>query len=116
MFKGLDICSAMCYSKNVLIIKRLIWDAWNISHIARHRVDPGEVEAICNGNPVVLQGQKKGRLVLIGKTEEGRALGVVLESKGKEQYYPVTAYDADVHDTKLYNRLRGGDNNETDKK
>lgn len=98
----------------MLIVRKLIWDAWNISHIARHHVTPDEVEAICNGNPVVLQGQKKGRLVLIGKTEEGRVLGVVLESKGKRQYYPVTGYDADVHDTTLYNRLRGGDYNETD--
>lgn len=100
----------------MLIVRKLIWDAWNISHIARHRVDPGEVEGICNGNPVVLRGQKKGRLVLIGKTEEERVIGVVLESKGKDQYYPVTAYDADVHDTALYKRLRGGDNNEADKK
>lgn len=99
----------------MLVVRKLIWDTWNKQHIARHHVVPGEVEAICHGNPVVLQGQQKGRLVVIGQTEEGRVLGAVLKSKGQGQYYPVTAYDADAHDTTLYNRLRGGDYHETDK-
>lgn len=99
----------------MLVVRKLIWDTWNKPHIAHHHVTPGEVEAVCHRNPIVLQGQQKRRLVLIGQTEEERVLGVVLESKGKGHYYVVTAYDADAHDTTLYNRLRGGDNNETDK-
>lgn len=98
----------------MLVIRKLIWNAWNIQHIARHQVIPDEVEVVCHRNPLILRGQKKGRLVIIGETEEGRILGIVIEAKGKGQYYPVTAYDADANDTKLYNRLRGGDNNEKD--
>mgnify|MGYP001599455512 FL=1 len=114
-YDKLVICSAICYSKNVLIVRKLIWDAWNISHIARHHVIPDEVEAICHGDPLVLRGQQKNRLVLIGSTEEERILAVILESKGRGTYYPITAYPADKKDVVLYNRLKskgGEDNNE----
>lgn len=30
-----------------MIIRKLIWDEWNIEHIARHHVSPEEVEQIC---------------------------------------------------------------------
>lgn len=99
----------------MILIRKLIWDSWNVNHIARHHVVPDEVEALCHRLPVVLRGQQKSRLVLIGQTEEKRILGVVLEARGNGKYYPITAYDADEHDTLLYRRLRGGDNDETNK-
>lgn len=97
----------------MLIVRKLIWDAWNISHIARHHVIPDEVEAICHGDPLVLRGQRKSRLVLIGSTEGERILAIILESKGNGAYYPITAYLADKKDVALYNRLKnkGGDRN-----
>lgn len=103
----------MCYSSSVLFVKKLIWDAWNIRHITRHHVTPDEVEAICHGDPLVLRGQQKNRLVLIGGEEGERILSVILESKGSGKYYPITAYPADKKDIVLYNRLRnkGGENN-----
>lgn len=103
----------MCYSISVIFVKRLIWDAWNIRHIARHHVIPDEIEAICHGDPLVLRGQQKNRLVIIGSTEAGRILAVILESKGKGTYYPITAYEPDKKDIALYNRLKnkGGENN-----
>lgn len=103
----------MCYSGNVLIIKRLIWDAWNISHIARHHVTLDEVEVICHGDPLILRGQQKNRLVLIGLVDKERILAVILESKGSGAYYLITAYPADEKDIALYNRLKnkGGDKN-----
>ena len=61
---------------------------------------------------MVLRGQQKNRLVLIGQTEEERILAVILESQGRGVYYPITAYLADKKDITLYTRLRGGDNNE----
>lgn len=99
----------MCYIDIVLVVRKLIWDAWNVSHIARHNVTPDEVEAICHGLPIVLRGQQKNRLVLIGPTEEKRILTVVLEAKGRGKYYPITAYEASRFDVVLYRRLRGGE-------
>lgn len=93
----------------VILIKKLIWDTWNISHIARHNVIPDEVEEVCHDLPLVLRGQTKARLILIGSTDAGRILGIVLESKGRGNYYLVTSYDASVSDIALYNKLRGGE-------
>ena len=96
----------------MLIIRKLVWDTWNINHITRHHITPDEVEAICHGEPVVLRGQQKNRFVLIGQAEEKRILGVVLEARGRGKYYPITAYEATASDAKLYYRLRGGEKND----
>jgi len=45
----------------------------------------------------------KKRLVLIGLTEAEILLTVVLESKGRGVYYPITAYPSDSQDITLYN-------------
>lgn len=100
----------------MLVVRKLIWDGWNIQHIARHHVVSDEVETICHNDPVVFRGQKKGRLVVIGITAEKRLLTIILEPKGRGQYYPITAYEADIKDTKLFKRLRGGVKNEKNKK
>jgi len=97
----------------VIFVRKLIWNRWNIQHIARHHVAPDEVEAICHNEPLVLTGQQKNRLVLIGTTEENRMLVVILELKEHAAYYPITAYPANKHDVTLYNHVKGGeDNNE----
>jgi hypothetical protein len=54
----------------VLDIKKLIWDSWNIAHIARHHITPDEVESVCHGSPIILRGQVKNRLLLVGPTNE----------------------------------------------
>jgi hypothetical protein len=105
----------MCYTKIVITVKKLLWDSWNIKHIARHHVLPEEVEVVCHGTSLVLRGQQKGRLLLIGYTEENRMISIVLESKGHGIYYPVTAYDSDLKDITLYKRLKGGEENDTNK-
>lgn len=90
----------------MIFIRKLIWDSWNIKHIARHDITPEEVEYTCHNEPLILRGQQKNRLVLIGKTEENRILAVILESQGRGIYYPITAYLAYEKDKKLYKRLK----------
>lgn len=46
---------------------------------------------------------------MIGKTEEQRMPAVILESKERGTYYPVTAYIADKADIALYRHLKGGE-------
>ncbi len=97
----------------MITIRKLVWDTWNVSHIARHHVILDEVEEVCHGSPIVLRGQLKNRLLLVGPTEEKRMLTVVLEPKRNGLYYPVTAYPADRSDIALYTRMKGGvDDNE----
>ena len=59
--------------------------------------------------PVVQRGTKRNRVVLLGTTSDDRLMNVVLESRGKGSYYPITAYDASVEDKALYRQLRGGE-------
>ncbi len=106
----------MCYSTTVILVRKLIWDVWNIAHVARHHVDPDEVEAVCHGMPIILRSKQKRRLILIGLTAEERMLAVVLEAKGGGRYYTITAYDANADDSALYYRLRGGENNDKNEK
>jgi hypothetical protein len=93
----------------VVSIHKLVWDSWNIAHIARHSVVPEEVEQVCHIDPVVQKG-KKGRLLVFGPTETGRILAVILDQEEeKGAYYPVTAYKASKKLEKVYLNHKGGD-------
>ena len=57
-------------------VRRLIWDAWNITHIARHQVTPEEVEEVCQGE-FVSSETYSGQLRIIGSTASNRMLTVI---------------------------------------
>ena len=90
----------------MVYVRRLIWDTWNVAHIARHRVTPEEVEQVCHGNPVDLQSYK-GRTILIGPTTTGRILAVVLDPIGRGRHYPITARPASRKERRYYQAQRG---------
>jgi len=92
----------------MLFIRRLIWDSWNIEHVARHQVTPDEVEEVCHGDPVVQEG-KKGRSLVFGPTKAGRMLTVVLDPEGRGLYYPVTARPASRKERAVYTSEKGGE-------
>ena len=86
----------------MIFIRRLIWDSWNVAHIAHHEVVPDEVEEVCHGQHVVLQTYKD-RLLLIGPTSTGRMLAVILGPTDEaEVYYPVTARSASMKERRFY--------------
>ena len=91
----------------MLFVRRLIWDTWNIAHIARHDVIPDEVEEVCHGQPVTSQTYN-GRIRVVGPTRRHRMLTVILapmEEPGV--YYPVTARPADRKERRNYEQQRG---------
>jgi uncharacterized DUF497 family protein len=90
-----------------MYIKRLIWDDWNIKHIARHNVKTGQVEQVCHGN-YITQSTYGGRILVIGPTKAGRVLATILAPKGKDTYYPVTARPADRKERRMYQQQKGG--------
>ena len=93
----------------MLNIKKLIWDSWNIAHIARHDVVPEEVEFVCHNDPLVQEG-KKGRLLVIGLTSDEKYLAVILDAEEeKGVYYPVTARTASKRERKIYIIEKGGE-------
>lgn len=63
----------------------LVWDEWNIKHIAKHNVTRAEVEEIF-ARAVRAKKSYKGRVMVFGKTKEKRLLAVVLEKEVKGYY------------------------------
>ena len=91
----------------MLFVRRLIWDTWNITHIARHDVIPEEVEEVCHGQPSTSQTYK-GRLRVVGPTRSHRMLTVMLApTEEPGVYYPVTARPADRKERRNYEQQRG---------
>jgi uncharacterized DUF497 family protein len=92
----------------MLTIRRLIWDPWNVAHIARPHVIPEEVEEVCHDRPVTSQTYK-GRLRVVGPTRRNRMLTVILAPTDNEEvYYPVTARPADRKERRNYEQQRRG--------
>ena len=80
-----SICNAWCYTATMIVVRRIVWDDWNIEHIARHNVRPLSVGQVCAGDPLVLQTYQ-GRLLLIGATTTRRMLAVVLAPESADTY------------------------------
>ena len=91
----------------MLHIRRLTWDPGNIAHITRHEVTVDEAEEVCYGDPVLLQSYL-GRIIVMGPTQEGRMLAVVLDPAGEDVYYPVTARPASRKERRYYHQQKGG--------
>jgi uncharacterized protein len=86
----------------MLFVRRLTWDSWNVAHIARHDVTPEEVEEVCQGEPLTSETYK-GRLRVVGPTQSGRMLTVILAPADQTGgYYPITARSADRKERRMY--------------
>ncbi len=85
-------------------IRRLAWDERSIEHIARHSVEPTEVEEAIFGKRFVLRARGKNRYAVYGRTRQGRYLLVILEHLGKGEFFVVTARDMSESERKLYRK------------
>lgn len=95
-----------------VVIKKLIWDDWNIAHIARHNVIFEEVEEVCRGKYVAYESYD-GRFEVIGQTKQNRILLIVLDPEpANGEYYVVTAHTANKNDKALY-KEKGGEQNDS---
>ncbi|MFQ5813331.1 MAG: BrnT family toxin [Anaerolineae bacterium] len=91
-----------------LSITTLVWDDENVEHIARHHVSPTEVEEICFGpEKVVLRAEKAGRYVVLGRTEAGRYLTVVITTPHKGRARVITAREMVDKEHRRYANLKG---------
>lgn len=91
-----------------MLIKELVWDTWNVTHIARHGVLRDEVEEICTSEAITSETYA-GRIRVIGSTVVGRVLTVILAPKGDDIYYPVTARPASRKERQIYEAHKGGE-------
>jgi uncharacterized DUF497 family protein len=87
-----------------MLITDLIWDERNVEHIARHQVEPHEVEQVIWDDPHARRGPGKSRYRLYGQTDAGRYLFIVLDREYDDVFYVVTARDMDKREKKQYRR------------
>lgn len=85
-----------------MIIRRLVWDEWNIDHIARHNVELEEVEWVCKSKNLFERG-RDGIYQMTGQTETGRYLTIILIPR-TNGFYPVTARDASDTERKRFKK------------
>lgn len=70
-------------------------------------MDAREVEEVCFGAHTLLHTRGVGKIVLLGQTQAGRYLFVVLASRSRREYRPVTARDMTDAERRLYLRQHG---------
>ena len=81
------------------------WDEQNINPIARHGVNPEEVEEACYNRSYILKG-KEGLYLIYGRTFDGRYLLIVTRYRGRELIRTITARDMTDAEKKLYQKRR----------
>ena len=85
---------------------RLGWDAWNEDHVARHGINPDEVEEAARNAPHMIRA--RGRTFrVIGQTDGGRSLTVFVAPRPGGTFYVVTARDADEIVRRAYQQRDG---------
>ncbi len=91
---------------DTLRLDELLWDEWNEEHIRAHGIEPHEVEdAVFDPAGLVLRtrGARQPRYVVLGRTQVGRYLLVVLQPTGK-RWYAITARDMTDAERRRYRR------------
>ena len=86
-------------------IQDLLWDDENIEHIAAHRVEMDEVEDVCFGRNLI-QRVGEGKHIILGRTEEGRYLFVVLAQKEPGLFRVITARDMTQAERRQFSRRK----------
>ena len=68
------------------------WDQVNIAHVAEHHVTTEETEEACYNKPLVFRS-RLGRYYVLGRTDNGRYLTVIVSLKNKDTVRVITARD-----------------------
>ena len=84
-------------------IQHLEWDENNIDHIARHGVDPDEVEEALVDKPLIRRG-RQGRYLIYGQTTAGRYLFAVVKPLRSAWARVITARDMTDRERRYYRR------------
>ena len=85
-------------------IEEITWTQDTVSHIARHGVEPKEVEEACfAGNPFILKS-RYNRYLVLGQTQSGRYLTIVFAYLGRNKAKIITARAMSEAERNLYKR------------
>lgn len=85
------------------IYRQLLWDDWNVAHIAKHHVTPEEVEEVVFSSGLrVRRGRGQKVYYVFGQTEAGRYLFIVLLNLGRRVGRIITARDMSEKEKRWY--------------
>jgi uncharacterized DUF497 family protein len=92
-------------------IDYLVWDDWNVEHIAGHGITVAEVEWVCHAGQSLVRRAGVTRYGLMrhhvyGQTTGGRYLFIVLDHETPGVFYTVTARDMTEREKQLLRRVR----------
>lgn len=90
-------------------IASIYWTEDSVDHIARHGVEPEEVEEVCFRHPLIIRGRKTGTLksyLAFGQTEAGRYLAVVFRPLDGGEVFVITTRDMDGAERRRYREVR----------
>ncbi len=73
-------------------INELLWDDENVEHIAAHHVEIDEVEDVCYGRNLI-ERAGSGKHAILGQTNEGRYLFIVVARREPGRFRIITARD-----------------------
>ena len=92
-----------------MIIQEFIWSPDRTEHIARHGVEPEEVEEVCFGRSLVQRTRSKGDnpvYYVLGQTSSGRHLFCLVIQFPDGRGYPVTARPMTEREKERFNRWK----------
>ncbi|MCL4870624.1 MAG: BrnT family toxin [Anaerolineae bacterium] len=85
-----------------IVITELIWDDWNVDHVARHNITIVEVEQPLRDKDAVFLKAKQGRVMVLGRAG-ARLITVVLNAQETDgEYYVITARDMSKKERAFY--------------
>ena len=88
-------------------IASLAWDEANLNHLEERGVDAWEVEEVVQGlHHDFTRGHD--RLFVLGQTDAGRYLTIVMQPMGWGTWRPITARDSSRNEVRLLNRHIAG--------
>ena len=92
-----------------LEIEQLVWDSWNIEHVANYEVTRDDVEEVITGDTVT-RAAYKHRFLVLGPSR-GRLLAVVIGPVPGQPgaYYTFSARPASRSERRYYQDLKGGE-------
>jgi len=92
-----------------MTIHEFVWPQERIDHIARHGVEPEEVEEVCFGKPMVQRAKSEGEnpvYYVLGQTQAGRYLFCVIIRFGDGKGYPVTAREMTIKEKQRFRKWK----------
>ena len=85
-------------------IAEIVWDADTVRHIARHGVEPDEVEQVCFDRKPHILKTRLARYIALGQTDAGRYLTIVFEYPGQARAKVVTARAMSEAERRMFKR------------